>query len=47
MRTVTIETISDQMLRELLTTEQISPERYLEEIARRGSELPATTSGEA
>lgn len=33
--TIPIEEITDGMLRDLLTTEQITPERYQEEIARR------------
>ncbi|GMB80495.1 hypothetical protein NN6n1_12770 [Shinella zoogloeoides] len=32
-----IEEISDQMLRDLLTTDQITPQRYLEELERRKS----------
>lgn len=38
MKTMSIETIFDQMLHDLFTTEQISSERYREEVARRAAE---------
>lgn len=46
MRAMSIETISDQMLRDLFTTEQITPQRYMEEIHRREPE-PARPANSA
>ncbi len=37
MTSTPIEEISDDMLRDLLTTEQITPQRYMEEMERRKS----------
>lgn len=37
MTSTPIEEISDEMLRDLLTTEQITPQRYMEELERRKS----------